>query len=434
MHRKMTNPRGGHSLRLAAAVLAGVLLVAFAAPSPAARASSDDTARQIEEAIQAQASNQAMLDAISAEADRLAGAVNQFTGDLAWLNSRSSEEVALYEKLVAEKEAALKEVDIAYSAYLAAEDTLSKKDAEYRERLQVMFEYREKSVLEIFLESGNLSGFFSNMELIRAVADYDERMLEELEAARDDAGIKRQDALRKQEDAAALVTVKQAEIDNLKGQIQRSSEELAAAQAQLAEKRALYEQEKAQSDEIAGNIQVLQKQYGDEKAREEAIRVAEERRKREEEARKNLISYNGQMQWPVPSSNWITSLFQPEGRTDLPGQTRPHLGVDIGGGYGTPVVAAAEGFIIVAYNPWEGQNTGGYGYGNYIVVDHGNGIATLYGHLKNVHVAIDQYVFPGDVIGLMGSTGNSTGPHLHFEVRINGYPVDPLQPSYIGNP
>ncbi len=89
---------------------------------------------------------------------------------------------------------------------------------------------------------------------------------------------------------------------------------------------------------------------------------------------------------------------------------------------------------MVVYNPWEGQNTGGYGYGNYVVINHYNGVATLYGHLKSAAVVLDQYVSAGEVIGYVGSTGNSTGPHLHFEVRVDGYPVDPLQKQFIGQP
>lgn len=97
---------------------------------------------------------------------------------------------------------------------------------------------------------------------------------------------------------------------------------------------------------------------------------------------------------------------------------RMHTGVDIGAGYGAPVRAAAAGQVVVA-----GEISG---YGNAIVVDHGNGLATLYGHLSRFGVHQGQRVGAGDTIGAVGNTGNSTGPHLHFEVRVNGTPVDPL--------
>ncbi|MBP7401432.1 MAG: peptidoglycan DD-metalloendopeptidase family protein [Clostridia bacterium] len=412
--------RGRKGLRGAALLLALVLLVLLAVPAPVSRADSADTARKIEEAMAEQAANQERLDEIAAQAAQMAGTVNQYYGDLAWLNSKNEEQVALYQTLLAEQNAALQEAAEALDAYLASEADLAAREAKYRERLQVMFEYREKPVLEVLLESGSLQGFFSNMELIRAVADYDRQVIDELEAARDDADLKHENALRKQKDAEALVLLKQADIDALKGEIQRNQDALAEAEAVLQARREDEDAMLAQSDEIAELINELQTQYDSEKAAEE------------EEARRR--AYSGTMLWPVPSSRWLTSPFQPDGRTDLPGQTRPHTGVDIGADYGTPIISVAAGTVMVVYNPWEGQNTGGYGYGNYIVVNHGNGLVTLYGHLKNVQVEQDQWVGAGDVIALMGSTGNSTGPHLHFEVRVGGYPVEPLQSQYIGQP
>jgi murein DD-endopeptidase MepM/ murein hydrolase activator NlpD len=97
---------------------------------------------------------------------------------------------------------------------------------------------------------------------------------------------------------------------------------------------------------------------------------------------------------------------------------RLHEGIDIGAAYGSPIVAAASGTII--YCGWES------GYGNLTVIDHGGNLATAYGHQSSIAVACGQQVTQGQVIGYVGSTGHSTGPHLHFEVRIDGNPVDPL--------
>jgi murein DD-endopeptidase MepM/ murein hydrolase activator NlpD len=97
---------------------------------------------------------------------------------------------------------------------------------------------------------------------------------------------------------------------------------------------------------------------------------------------------------------------------------RMHEGIDIGAPTGTPIWAAAGGTVF--YAGWEG------GYGNLTVIDHGNGLATAYGHQSRIVVATGQTVTRGQVIGYVGSTGHSTGPHLHFEVRVNGTPVDPL--------
>jgi murein DD-endopeptidase MepM/ murein hydrolase activator NlpD len=100
---------------------------------------------------------------------------------------------------------------------------------------------------------------------------------------------------------------------------------------------------------------------------------------------------------------------------------RMHEGIDIGAAQGTPIYAAASG--TVNYAGWEG------GYGNLTVIDHGNGLATAYGHQSQLAVSSGQTVSRGQVIGYVGSTGHSTGPHLHFEVRVNGAPNDPL--SYL---
>nr|MBO6295084.1 M23 family metallopeptidase [Schwartzia sp. (in: firmicutes)] len=97
---------------------------------------------------------------------------------------------------------------------------------------------------------------------------------------------------------------------------------------------------------------------------------------------------------------------------------RYHSGMDIGGDYGDPIIAAAAG--IVTYSGW----ISGYGYA--VIIDHGGGISTLYGHNEALAVAEGQTVSQGQVIAYCGSTGNSTGPHCHFEVREGGEPVDPM--------
>ncbi len=150
----------------------------------------------------------------------------------------------------------------------------------------------------------------------------------------------------------------------------------------------------------------------------------EERRRRESAERQNSgggssQSYvapqgSGQMIWPINGP--ITSPF---GWRTHPifGSKRFHSGLDIGGDYGMPIHAAASG--VVSHSGWIG------GYGNTIMIDHGGGIVTLYGHNQSLAVSVGQSVSRGQVIAYCGSTGNSTGPHCHFEVRRNGEPVSP---------
>ncbi len=119
--------------------------------------------------------------------------------------------------------------------------------------------------------------------------------------------------------------------------------------------------------------------------------------------------------WPV--KGWITSGFgyriSPFTHT-----LQFHEGVDIANAPGTPIIAPAEGYVL--YTGWA------HGYGNVIIIGHGYGISTVYGHLQKILVKQGQHVYRGEVIALLGSTGRSTGPHLHYEVRVNGVPVNPL--------
>lgn len=154
--------------------------------------------------------------------------------------------------------------------------------------------------------------------------------------------------------------------------------------------------------------------------------------------------FSGIFEWPVIGTNVITGDF---GWYSPAGYPTLHSGLDIGASMGTPVVAAESGKVITATvvtgdpnGPYTNKGkkdhsfsqTNGYGYGNYIMLDNGvdssgNKINTLYGHLSNVNVKEGQVVTRGQIIGYSGNTGNSYGAHLHFEVRINGKCVDPIQ-------
>lgn len=131
---------------------------------------------------------------------------------------------------------------------------------------------------------------------------------------------------------------------------------------------------------------------------------------------RNRVYRSGKFLWPT-TSTVITSYF---GYRVHPiwGTTRFHSGIDIGAPHGAPIYAAADGVVIFA--GWY------YGYGYTVIIDHGSGISTLYAHCSSLSVYRGQAVYRGQVIARVGSTGNSTGPHLHFEVLINGRPVNPL--------
>ena len=218
---------------------------------------------------------------------------------------------------------------------------------------------------------------------------------DELGDARDD--LKKEGA--KAEDAERAAQTERDRVGTLK----------AEADAQRAEAASAEEQEQ----QVLASVQAKKAQYESELAAEQA-RIAAELRPGGS-AGLSSGGGSGRVQWPLQGP--LNSGFGY--RQDPFGQgTRLHTGLDIGADTGTPIHAAASGTVNSA--GWNG------GYGNCVIIDHGDGLATLYGHQSRIAVSAGQMVNQGDVIGYVGSTGNSTGPHLHFEVRVNGSPVDPL--------
>ena len=126
----------------------------------------------------------------------------------------------------------------------------------------------------------------------------------------------------------------------------------------------------------------------------------------------------GSFIWPVASYVYVSSRFGQRVHP-ITGEIKNHTGIDIASNQGTTIYAADGGTITLA--AWNG------GYGNCVMIDHGNGYVTLYGHMSSIAVSQGQTVSQGDTIGYVGSTGNSTGPHLHFEVLKNGTRIDPEQ-------
>ena len=204
----------------------------------------------------------------------------------------------------------------------------------------------------------------------------------------------------------------------------------------LEEKNAEYELEKAElekrieeasqlivelEEEIEHNTELYLQVVAEEQALEANIQqlIAEFER---QEAAKNIQS-TGTYIWPLPGYTPGTRTY---GYRTHPiyGDMRFHSGQDIGAPSGTSIIAADSG--VVSYCGWNG------GYGNCVMINHGGGRVTLYAHMSAYNCSYGQTVNQGDTIGYVGSTGVSTGPHLHFEVRINGATVDPMQYFSVG--
>ena len=215
--------------------------------------------------------------------------------------------------------------------------------------------------------------------------------------------------------------------------IQETRANIAAEKAAMEEhERQLGEQQDELETKLNETTALMEEYAADQKALEQ-IYAAEEKAAKEIAAEidrliaeSDVVPSNEGFIWPVNTSKKISS---PIGSRVAPGGfgSTNHKGVDICNvGFTSSVFATKSGKVILASSPRQGSYYGGSGYGNYVVVDHGGGVTTLYAHLSTVSVSKGQTVSQGTVLGITGSTGASTGPHLHYEVRINGVYQDPL--------
>jgi len=352
---------------------------------------------------------QKQLAAIKSEKTQLNEKSKDLQGELSWLNSRSEEQRREYMKLIDELEQAYKKVDQAFDEARQADQNVKSKQEEFTVRLQKMFENRNKSSLEMLFNAKDLTSFLANAQIISIIAENDRLVIDELNAAKDEAFIKQEAAIQHSKDLENFVEAKNAQIVALKANIDKTQSQISNVKSEISNAERQERELLAQSNKIADEIKRLQTQRN---------------------------YYGGDMVWPTPGNTFITSPF---GNRFLFGYWSMHNGIDIGATFGSKIVAVADGKVIVritipGYNAKTGNNYGygGGGYGNYLIIDHGGGISTVYAHAKLLRVNEGDEVKAGQWIADIGSTGISTGPHLHFEVRENGSPVNPLQKKYIG--
>lgn len=268
-----------------------------------------------------------------------------------------------------------------------------------KKRLKTIYMNGENKKLEVLLSSKGILDFFSNYYMIQEINELDNNII--LNVARN------RKIIRKAEDNQVMYEKQLLEKGQQLQKIKQSNQNyIVLKNAKLS---TLTEEEK----QLANNIETLEK---------ERLSIEAEI-SREAMVLPSIGAYvGGVFAWPVPSCNslnWITARYGEGWNSGYPGPN--HSGVDIAipsSEVGRHVaVAAQDGRVIVAVGDKKGSRRS---YGNYIVIDHGGGIYTLYGHADSIMVQRGQYVKKGEPIMFVGSTGNSTGPHLHFEVRIGG--------------
>ena len=264
------------------------------------------------------------------------------------------------------------------------------------ERLVSMYEAGDVSYLDVLLKSKSLTDFISRYYVIEEMADYDQYLINQVKIEKENIETTRK-KLENEQTEIKIVKARAEQtsvvLNNMRTMQQNYVNQLSEGEKTLQEQITAYKKEQA---EIEAQILLATNRIDAE-----------------------LQFTGGEMLWPVAASGtYITSGYGVR-EHPIQGVVKEHTGIDIGNApTGTPVVAAADG--VVTYAGWLG------GYGNCVMISHGNGVVTLYGHGNKVLTSVDTQVKQGDVIMELGSTGNSTGPHCHFEVRINGNYTNPL--------
>lgn len=266
----------------------------------------------------------------------------------------------------------------------------------FKERMRALYEDNKMSYIDILFDSGSISDFFNRLEIIKQLADYDNEIIESI-------------VFSKEKIAEAKAVLDE----------QKSRVEVVRTEAQAARDKvnALEIENQQVLDAINSDISAAKaEQAAKEK---EAANIQNQIKKLLEQQNNSgtTLTYSSKgMVWPCPGYKTLTSQF---GRRFHPVLKiyRSHNGIDIAANSGANVIAAADGVVITSQYSSS--------YGNYIVINHGSGVTTLYAHMSSRGVSVGANVKAGQSIGKVGSTGISTGPHLHFEVSVNGTRQDP---------
>ena len=273
-------------------------------------------------------------------------------------------------------------------------------------RIKYMYENGNTKFVDILCQSKDISEFLNNAEYISTISSYDREQLvayqqirkkvQEQQTALEEEYAKledlQNDLIAKQMNVESLKASKESEISSISGELEQTNQKLAELQA-AAEEAARKQKEK------------------------EAAAAAAKKNNNSGSAGGAVVSGNGMFTHPCPGYSRISSTFGYR-NAPLAGASTNHKGVDFAASTGTPIYAAAAGTVTSA--GYSGKA------GNLIIINHGNGLLTYYMHCNTIFVSAGQKVSKGQNIGQVGTTGNSTGPHLHFQVMNNGTPVNPM--------
>lgn len=323
--------------------------------------------------------------------------------------AKISDELTQLDTQILEKES---QIAVTQEELEEAEQVEQRQYEAMKMRIKYMYEKGDSSYIDLLMQADSLSSLLNRAEYIAKISEYDRQKLDEYILIKE--GIHEKELLLENEHKELLLLEEQTEAKHA------SVEQLLAAK-----EKELKNVEK----KLAEAEQAVSEYEADLKAQENAIKAIEaELKRKEEEARKRAEAAGkayktkniGDIKfiWPCPASSRITSRFGSR-TSPTEGASSNHQGIDVGAPTGTNIVAAAAGEVVVS--------TYSYSAGNYVMINHGGGVYTVYMHASKLLVSVGQSVKQGQVIAKVGSTGYSTGPHLHFGIRVNGTYVNPSQ-------
>ena len=314
-----------------------------------------------------------------------------------------------------ETEAEMKRIQDEIAAKQAEYDKIFN---EYCQRLRAMYVSGQASNLEVLLTSSDISSILTRSEMIKSVSRKDNQTLNEL--------TKKMQEIEK--DKASLQK-KKVELEDNKTKLESQKKELEQNISEVNSSKSELDSEMAKANEAMKNINKDIREYQETMSdnSDEMQRIAAEIRRQQAASNSSGSHSTGSMSGSTGNggSHGNGSLGYPTDSRRISAGFPTysgggwHGGVDFPVSSGSNVYAAASGTVIIAKNL-------NYSYGHYLVIDHGNGLSTLYAHNTTLYVGVGDHVNKGQVIAASGSTGNSTGPHCHFEVRINGNQVNPM--------
>jgi murein DD-endopeptidase MepM/ murein hydrolase activator NlpD len=393
----MNAPRQGRRKNFCLCLIAFCLLIWLAVTTPVSaepspEAVSTDTLRQMQQQIDQQRSN------LSKERDRLSIIEQVAKGNISGIQLQIQATDTAYKDYEFQIQLAnrhLKELQVDLAQ---AEQTYSQKQAATIARLRFLQRQQLTGFgWDVLLKSQNLNELLDRRRQVKLVYQADQQILTSLNAE------------------AERINQQKTAIELQKNQIALLTQQLLAQKAQFQAQVAAQQQLIARLNTDKQALEAAQEQLAMDS---KSIGILIQKQvAAANKARFPNTGVFGTGQLIYPNDGEITSGFGLRIHPIL-GSSRFHAGIDFGADYGSMIRAADSGIVIFA--GWYG----GYGYA--VVIDHGNGIATLYGHSSKLYVAEGQAVKRGDAIAAVGSTGLSTGPHLHFEVRKEGEPVDPM--------